>query len=213
MKKFYRCLIGGMMAVVAVTALCSCDAQSGYVLGQAAGSLVGNLLGVPTAGYWPQTAYVPAATAGNIDALLDPNLAIAQTMQQVAAQEMQDYQIAKGINPKLTLQEYRKQKREAEMQLALVNAYAEQYGSTTAVGYDATSVGITSAPTASTSAPTVDHTCSLCNGSGRYQKDFNPSTFGTMDYKVRCNECGGYFMKSTGHSHIPCPQCHGKGHW
>ncbi|MBQ9218717.1 MAG: hypothetical protein IJ160_11180 [Muribaculaceae bacterium] len=213
MKKFFRYLIGALLAVVTVSSLCSCDAQSGYILGQAAGSLVGNLLGVPTAGYRTQPAYVPAATAGNIDALLDPNLALAQTMQQVAAQEMQDYQIAKSLNPKLTLQEYRKQKREAEMELALVQAYDEQYSSATAVAYDNTSVGTTSATTGSTLATTVDHTCSLCHGSGRYQKDFNPPTFGTMDYKVRCNECGGYFMKSTGHSHIPCPQCHGKGHW
>lgn len=50
--------------------------------------------------------------------------------------------------------------------------------------------------------------CSLCHGRGRIVRTTSVSTFGN-DYKVKCNECGGWFMKSTGHSHITCPQCHG----
>ncbi len=57
------------------------------------------------------------------------------------------------------------------------------------------------------------HTCSMCNGKRRIVKDFFQSLYGANDYKVKCNECGGYFMRSTGHTHITCPQCHGKGYF
>lgn len=57
------------------------------------------------------------------------------------------------------------------------------------------------------------HTCSLCNGKRRIVKDTYPSLYGQSDYQVKCNECGGYFMRSTGHTHITCPQCHGKGYF
>lgn len=57
------------------------------------------------------------------------------------------------------------------------------------------------------------HTCSLCHGQKRIVKDTYPALFGTKDYQVKCNECGGYFMRSTGHTHITCPQCHGKGYF
>lgn len=59
----------------------------------------------------------------------------------------------------------------------------------------------------------IKHTCSLCNGQRRIVKDTYPSTYGLSDYRVRCSECGGYFMRSTGHTHITCPQCHGKGYF
>lgn len=57
------------------------------------------------------------------------------------------------------------------------------------------------------------HTCSLCNGQRRIVKNTYPSLYGQSDYQVKCNECGGYFMRSTGHTHITCPQCHGKGYF
>ena len=57
------------------------------------------------------------------------------------------------------------------------------------------------------------HTCSLCNGQRRIVKDTYPSLYGQSNYQVKCNECGGYFMRSTGHTHITCPQCHGKGYF
>lgn len=57
------------------------------------------------------------------------------------------------------------------------------------------------------------HTCSLCNGQRRIVKDTYPSLYGQSDYQIKCNECGGYFMRSTGHTHITCPQCHGKGYF
>lgn len=57
------------------------------------------------------------------------------------------------------------------------------------------------------------HICSLCNGQRRIVKDTYPSLYGQSDYQVKCNECGGYFMRSTGHTHITCPQCHGRGYF
>lgn len=53
--------------------------------------------------------------------------------------------------------------------------------------------------------------CSVCKGKKRMVIDTNPAMYGASDYQVRCNECGGYFMKSTGHSHINCQGCHGEG--
>ena len=53
--------------------------------------------------------------------------------------------------------------------------------------------------------------CSVCKGKKRMVIDTNPAMYGASDYQVRCNECGGYFMKSTGHSHIDCQGCHGEG--
>ena len=52
--------------------------------------------------------------------------------------------------------------------------------------------------------------CPLCHGSGRIVKDFNVSTFGN-DGKEQCAECGQWFMRSTGHRHVTCTQCHGTG--
>lgn len=57
------------------------------------------------------------------------------------------------------------------------------------------------------------HTCNLCNGQRRIIKDTYPALYGQSDYQVRCSKCGGYFMRSTGHTHITCPQCHGKGYF
>lgn len=67
-------------------------------------------------------------------------------------------------------------------------------------------------------APTIRskpkrHTCNLCHGKKRIVKDTYPSLYGTKDYQVKCHECGNYFMRSTGHTHITCPQCHGKGYF
>ena len=57
------------------------------------------------------------------------------------------------------------------------------------------------------------HQCSLCHGTGRIVRETPTGTFGTGDYKKKCDECGQYFYMSTGHSHVTCPQCHGKGYF
>lgn len=59
----------------------------------------------------------------------------------------------------------------------------------------------------------VQHVCSVCHGEKTIVKDMNPPSFGTLDVKKYCNRCNKYFFQSTGHSHITCPECHGKGYW
>lgn len=58
----------------------------------------------------------------------------------------------------------------------------------------------------------VRETCRRCNGKKRIVINTYPSMFGLDDYKVRCNECGEYHLRSVGHSHIDCPDCGGKGY-
>lgn len=68
-----------------------------------------------------------------------------------------------------------------------------------------------------TSLPTTSskrrHVCPRCKGNKRIVRESHVSLYGQKDYRVRCNECGRYFMRSTGHSHINCPQCYGKGYF
>lgn len=61
----------------------------------------------------------------------------------------------------------------------------------------------------------VRHTCSRCNGNRRIVHESTPYGFGssTDHLKKYCNECGKSFPSSWGHSHIDCPQCHGKGYF
>lgn len=98
-----------------------------------------------------------------------------------------------------------------------VNGYIPVYSGTSgyAGSYNTTTINNTPCKNATTTnnrQPTK-HTCSLCHGQKRIVKDTYPALYGTTDYKVRCNECGGYFLRSTGHTHITCPQCHGKGYF
>ena len=56
--------------------------------------------------------------------------------------------------------------------------------------------------------------CTTCNGSGRMPYDTFPEQYGLDNsYKVKCNECGKFFPKSWGHTHITCKSCHGKGYY
>ena len=57
------------------------------------------------------------------------------------------------------------------------------------------------------------HTCPRCNGNKRIAIETHPPMFGQEDYKERCSECGGYYLHSWGHTHVTCPQCHGKGYF
>lgn len=61
-----------------------------------------------------------------------------------------------------------------------------------------------------TPAPPVVHPCPYCKN-GRKTISQSVSMLGTTDYKVHCNECGGDFYRSTGHSHIDCGHCGGSG--
>lgn len=98
-----------------------------------------------------------------------------------------------------------------------VNGYIPVYSGTSgyAGSYNTTTINNTPCKNATTTnnrQPTK-HTCSLCHGQKRIVKDTYPALYGTTDYKVRCNECGGYFLRSMGHTHITCPQCHGRGYF
>lgn len=56
------------------------------------------------------------------------------------------------------------------------------------------------------------HKCLWCNGIGRVVIETKPPMFGQPDYKVRCSECGEYFLRSWGHAHVTCGHCGGKGY-
>lgn len=52
--------------------------------------------------------------------------------------------------------------------------------------------------------------CNLCKGTGRISKDTYPAQFGLdKGEKEKCPECGEWFPKSWGHTHVTCPVCHG----
>lgn len=58
----------------------------------------------------------------------------------------------------------------------------------------------------------IRETCTRCGGSKRIVYNTYPPMFGANDYKVKCNECGEYHLRSTGHNHITCPDCKGRGY-
>ena len=62
------------------------------------------------------------------------------------------------------------------------------------------------------SSSTSRRQCSLCHGTGRIVHENYTATYG-YDRKMRCNECGKDYWASSGHSHITCTQCHGKGYF
>ncbi|MDO5343046.1 MAG: WG repeat-containing protein [Bacteroidia bacterium] len=70
-------------------------------------------------------------------------------------------------------------------------------------------------PSSPTTAPTTQSSqikCSYCHGTGRVAKNTYPPMYGATDYKVRCPECGEEHLKSAGHVHVTCPNCHGRGY-
>ena len=126
-------------------------------------------------------------------------------MQVEAAEEL-EYLEAKKYRPELTKEQFRTEKGQAIMMMKQNESMNNQTTSGSSIN---TSISTTTKKTDSVST----HECSLCHGKKRIVKDTFPPMFGTADYKVKCNECGEYFLRSTGHTHIPCPQCHGKGYW
>lgn len=55
--------------------------------------------------------------------------------------------------------------------------------------------------------------CSHCHGKGTVVHDSYIATFGN-DSKAYCAQCGQSYWRSTGHSHVTCPICHGnRGRW
>lgn len=74
--------------------------------------------------------------------------------------------------------------------------------------------GGTSSPSSTTpgkSTPVkVWHECGLCHGKGTIVRESNVPTYGT-DSQWYCSQCGRNVWKSSGHSHVTCQQCYGKG--
>ncbi len=58
----------------------------------------------------------------------------------------------------------------------------------------------------------VQHTCPHCHGNRTIVRENNVATFGN-DTQRYCSICGRNYWASSGHSHVTCPQCHGKGYF
>lgn len=81
------------------------------------------------------------------------------------------------------------------------------YSGVSSVGSSSSS---TSTNSSSSTASVSRHTCPLCNGKGTIIRESYTATYG-CDQKTYCSVCGQSFWQSSGHRHITCTQCHGKG--
>lgn len=61
--------------------------------------------------------------------------------------------------------------------------------------------------------PIVRHECPLCHGRKTIVHESYVPLYGMKDYLKYCNICNQSFMASSGHGHITCTQCHGKGYF
>lgn len=61
-------------------------------------------------------------------------------------------------------------------------------------------------------AQPVQHTCPRCLGNRTIVRESNVATYGN-DTQRFCSICGRNYWASSGHSHVTCPQCHGKGYF
>ena len=152
----------------------------------------GGLALLSSAAYMPST---PSMGSGNMDYLLDPNYAIAQTKQNMHNEWYQ----ATGGGKTMSYDQYWATKAQIEMNAKTASS--------------SSSSSTSSSSSKKTSVSSSRHECSLCHGSGRISHDCYPATFGTQDYEVYCKECKRNYLKSTGHGHITCTQCHGKGYF
>ena len=134
------------------------------------------------------------SSPGNMDYLLNPNYAI----QQVQQQNWNEYLMMTDGGKSMSYQKYNTLKAQA---------YAEAQKSGSSVTSSSSSSLNKSKTTSST-----NHTCSLCHGTGTIVRESGVPTFG-LNSKEKCKTCGEVYWSSTGHSHVTCTQCRGKGHW
>lgn len=69
----------------------------------------------------------------------------------------------------------------------------------------------TTNPGTTKSTPTR-HDCPLCHGRGTIVRTSTIATYG-KDTQRYCSTCGRSYWASSGHSHVTCSQCHGKGYF
>lgn len=136
------------------------------------------------------------------------NLAL-MSIYQVQQQEMNEYQSAaagwkRTTGKDLSYGEWCSMKGAAIQQM-------NQAGNGGATFNSSSNSSSSSTSSTSSRVAVSSHQCPYCNGKGRIQKDMNPSMFGTQDYKVKCEECGQMYLKSTGHTHVTCGHCGGTG--
>lgn len=152
----------------------------------------GGLALLSTAAYMPSA---PSMGSGSMDYLLDPNYAIAQTKQNMHNEWYQ----ATGGGQTMSYDQYLTARAQAASQASS--------GSTSS-----TSSSSSSSSRKKASASSSLHECSLCNGSGMIIHESHVATFG-LDSKKYCSTCDQTFLASTGHMHVTCSQCHGKGYF
>ncbi len=92
------------------------------------------------------------------------------------------------------------------------NSGAAYAGTTSYDSSASTSTSTTSSSSQKGTTTSTRHTCPLCNGTGSIIRDYHVATYG-LDSKKYCDICKTSYMASTGHSHITCTQCHGKGYF
>lgn len=185
---------------------------------------MGNSYGGGYSGVGAGFTSMPSTTGGNMNYLLDPNYAVAQTMaqqaqynqvfnatatqtvNQVLSQEEQEYQNFCRYNKKSDGTNYTKSEWKAMKGQAIQNMK-----SSTSVSTSSSNLPVNSGSSSSTgrrckklSANDMAHcegsgVCQRCNGNKRYYT----TAFGTGRWVDSCTTCGG-----TG----KCPSCHGTGH-
>jgi tetratricopeptide (TPR) repeat protein len=133
---------------------------------------------------------------------------MAQTQQQFALQQQMEYQSDAMQYKQMTGKDLSYMEWMAMKGAAIQEAQAS--------GYDILGTSINSDEEShkykpSPPSPAPSSSCSMCHGTGRIGKELYPPSYGMPDNtKVRCNECGEYHLKSSGHTHVPCPVCHGR---
>ncbi len=207
MKKTIKLRITTIL-IASTMFLTSCDVMLGVLGGMAMGMASYN-----------SYSYSPSYGAStNNNYLLDPNYAVWQTQQKQAQYNAINQQL---INQ--TVQQVKQQEEEEYMRMTGGKISREEWNAIKAQAawndahetnhnYNDSGSGSSSSntPTNSNVNTSSNHKCSRCNGAGRVAINTNPPQFGGVDYKVKCNECGREYLKSWGHTHITCPQCHGK---
>lgn len=154
-----------------------------------------NNINIPTK--TTSTSFPYKTTVGDFSSLIDPNVAISKAIDQINEEYLNFCKHFKKYDgTDYTFNEW----------LALCG---QQH-----IGNNIPNGTISTSSTQKTNTSSTQKVCTTCNGTGRMPKDTNPAQFGyDNSYKVKCNECGQYFPKSWGHTHVTCTSCHGKGYY